>query len=190
MWDPVHMYNAVVNDWKDVEPQITFDVRQPATRAHSMDRLRRFLDSHDYVNVVRFTTFFHQFTLIFDEMAREKYVDWFGYSASVSPYILKQFEQEVGYKFRPEFIIDQGYMNNTYRIPSKEFKDFQAFQRREVAKLAKEMVDIVHEYGKEARCSWAITGSVWSPLWMSLLPSGWDAGSGKRRKRSDLTFVQ
>mgnify|MGYP000621158450 CR=1 FL=1 len=31
MWDPVHMYNAVVNDWKDVEPQITFDVRQPKT---------------------------------------------------------------------------------------------------------------------------------------------------------------
>ena len=27
MWDPVHMYNAVVNDWKNVEPQITFDVR-------------------------------------------------------------------------------------------------------------------------------------------------------------------
>ena len=150
MWDPVHMYNAVVNDWKDVEPQITFDVRQPKTRAHSLERLRRFLDTHEYVNVVRFTTFFHQFTLVFDELAREKYVDWFGYSASVSPYILEQFEKEVGYPFRPEYIIDQGYMNNTYRIPSKEFKDFQAFQRREVAKLAKEMVDIVHEYGKEA----------------------------------------
>lgn len=77
-------------------------------------------------------------------------MDWFGYSASVSPYVLEQFEKEVGYPFRPEYIIDQGYMNNTYRIPSKEFKDFQAFQRREVAKLAKEMVDIVHEYGKEA----------------------------------------
>ena len=150
MWDPVHMYNAVVNDWKDVEPQITFDVRQPKTRAYSLERLRRFLDTHEYVDVVRFTTFFHQFTLIFDELAREKYVDWFGYSASVSPYILEQFEKEVGYPFRPEYIIDQGYMNNTYRIPSKEFKDFQAFQRREVAKFAKEMVDIVHEYGKEA----------------------------------------
>ena len=149
MWDPVHMYNAVVNEW-DIEPQITFDVRQPKTRAHSMERLRKFLDTHDYVDVVRFTTFFHQFTLIFDELAREKFVDWYGYTASVSPYILKQFEKEVGYKFRPEFIIDQGYMNNTYRVPSKEFKDFQAFQRREVAKLAKEMVDIVHEYGKEA----------------------------------------
>ena len=150
MWDPVNMYNAVVNDWKDAEPQITFDVRQPKTHAHSMERLRRFLDEHPYVDVIRFTTFFHQFTLVFDEMAREKWVDWFGYSASVSPYVLKQFEQEVGYKFRPEFIIDQGYMNNSYRIPTKEFKDFQAFQRREVAKLAKEMVDIVHSYGKEA----------------------------------------
>ena len=150
MWDPVHMYNAVTNDWQGVEKQITFDVRQPKTKEFSKKRLRKFLESHPYVDVVRFTTFFHQFTLIFDELAREKYVDWYGYSASVSPYILEQFEKEVGYKFRPEFIIDQGYMNNMYRIPSKEFMDFTAFQRREVTKLAKEFVDIVHEYGKEA----------------------------------------
>lgn len=150
MWDPVHMYNAVVNGWKNVEHQITFDVRQPKTHAFTMERLRRFIKEHPYVDVIRYTTFFHQFTLVFDEQAREKFVDWYGYSASVSPYILKQFEKEVGYKFRPEFIIDQGYHNNQYRIPSKEYKDFQAFQRREVAKLAKEMVDITHECGKEA----------------------------------------
>lgn len=150
MWDPVHMYNAVTNDWRDVEHQITFDVRQPKTKEHSMKRLRKYLEANPHVNVIRYTTFFHQFTLIFDELAREKYVDWYGYSASVSPYILEQFEREVGYRFRPEFIIDQGYMNNAYRIPSKEFRDFQNFQRREVTKLAKEMVDITHEYGKEA----------------------------------------
>ncbi|MED9903504.1 MAG: 1,3-beta-galactosyl-N-acetylhexosamine phosphorylase [Lachnospiraceae bacterium] len=150
MWDPVHMYNAVVNEWKDVEHQITFDVRQPKTHDFTMKRLRRFIEEHPYVNVLRFTTFFHQFTLVFDELAREKYVDWYGYSASVSPYILEQFEQEAGYKFRPEFIIDQGYYNNQYRIPSREFRDFQAFQRREVARIAKEMVDITHECGKEA----------------------------------------
>ena len=114
MWDPVHMYNAVTNDWKDVEKQITFDVRQPKTRAFSMDRLRKYIQDNPHIDVIRFTTFFHQFTLIFDELAREKYVDWYGYSASVSPYILEQFEREVGYKFRPEYIIDQGYMNNTY----------------------------------------------------------------------------
>ncbi len=150
MWDPVHMYNAVTNGWTDFEKQITFDVRQPKTHKFSMERLRKYMQDNPHVNVIRYTTFFHQFTLIFDELARERYVDWYGYSASVSPYILEQFEKEVGYKFRPEFIIDQGYMNNPYRIPSKEFSDFQAFQRREVAKLAKEMVDITHEGGKEA----------------------------------------
>ncbi len=150
MWDPVHMYNAVVNDWKDVEHQITFDVRQPKTREFTMKRLRAFIAEHPYVDVIRFTTFFHQFTLVFDEQAREKFVDWYGYSASVSPYILEQFEKEAGYPFRPEYIIDQGYFNNQYRVPSKEYKDFLAFQHREVVKLAKEIVDITHECGKEA----------------------------------------
>lgn len=150
IWDPVHMYNAVTNDWKDFEHQLTFDVRQPKTREHSKERLRKFIKDHPYVNVIRYTTFFHQFTLIFDELKREKYVDWYGYSASVSPYILEQFEKEAGYRFRPEFIIDQGYYNNQYRVPSKEYQDFMAFQRREVAALAKELVDITHEMGLEA----------------------------------------
>ncbi len=150
IWDPVHMYNAITNDWKDFEHQITFDVRQPKTKAFTMKRLKKFIEDHPYVDVLRFTTFFHQFTLVFDELKREKFVDWYGYSASVSPYILEQFEKEVGYSFRPEFIIDQGYHNNQYRVPSKEFKDFQAFQRREVTKLVREMVDITHDCGKEA----------------------------------------
>lgn len=150
IWDPVHMYNAVTNNWQNFEHQITFDVRQPKTHKFTMERLRKFIADHPYVNVIRYTTFFHQFTLMFDELKREKYVDWYGYSASVSPYILEQFEKEVGYKFSPEFIVDQGYYNNQYRVPSREFKDFQAFQRREVAALAKEMVDITHELGKEA----------------------------------------
>ena len=150
IWDPVHMYNAVVNEWKDFEHQITFDVRQPKTHAYALERLKKFVEDHPYVDVIRYTTFFHQFTLIFDELKREKYVDWYGYSASVSPYILEQFEREAGYPFRPEYIIDQGYYNNQYRIPSREYKDFVAFQRREVAALVKELVDLTHELGKEA----------------------------------------
>jgi len=150
IWDPVHMYNATVNNWKDFEPQMTFDVRQPKTKEFSMKRLRRFLEENPHVDVVRFTTFFHQFTLVFDELSRGRYVEWYGYSASVSPYILEQFEKEAGYPFRAEYIIDEGYYNCQYRVPSKEYRDFMAFQRREVAKLAKEMVDICHEYGREA----------------------------------------
>lgn len=150
IWDPVHMYNSVVNDWQDVEHQITFDVRQPKTREYSMKRLRKYMQDNPHIDVIRYTTFFHQFTLLFDELKREKFVDWYGYSASVSPYILNQFEEEVGYRFRPEYIIDQGYYNNQYRVPTKEFKDFMKFQIREVRALAKEMVDITHENNKEA----------------------------------------
>ncbi len=189
IWDPVHMYNAVVNDWRDVEHQLTFDVRQPKTRAHSLERLRRFVEAHPYVDVIRYTTFFHQFTLVFDELRREKYVDWYGYSASVSPYILEQFEREVGYAFRPEFIIDQGYYNNQYRVPSREYRDFQAFQRREVAKLVREFVDLTHELGCEAMM---FLGDHWigtEPFMPEFQTMGLDAVVGSVGNGSTLRLI-
>lgn len=150
IWDPVHMYNALTNEWKGEEHQMTYDVRQPKTQAYVIEKLKRWIKEHPEVDVIRFTTFFHQFTLMFNDQAKEKFVDWFGYSASVSPYILKQFEEEVGYPFRPEYIINQGYHNSTFCVPTKEYKDFMQFQMREVAKLVKKLVDITHEAGKEA----------------------------------------
>ncbi len=189
IWDPVHMYNAVVNDWKDFEHQITFDVRQPKTHAHSLERLRKFVEDHPYVDVIRYTTFFHQFTLVFDELKREKYVDWYGYSASVSPYILEQFEREVGYRFRPEYIIDQGYYNNQYREPSREYKDFMAFQRREVAALVREFVDLTHELGKEAMM---FLGDHWigtEPFMDEFRTTGLDAVVGSVGNGSTLRLI-
>ncbi len=189
IWDPVHMYNAVVNDWSDFEHQITFDVRQPKTREYTMKRLRRFVEEHPYVDVIRYTTFFHQFTLIFDELKREKYVDWYGYSASVSPYILEQFEKEAGYRFRPEYIIDQGYYNNQYREPGREYKDFMAFQRREVAALVKEMVDLTHELGKEAMM---FLGDHWigtEPFMDEFSTTGIDAVVGSVGNGSTLRLI-
>ena len=189
IWDPVHMYNAVVNGWTDVEHQIPFDVRQPKTHQYTLERLRRFLESHPYVDVVRFTTFFHLFTLVFDELRREKYVDWYGYSASVSPYILERFEKEAGYPFRPEYIIDQGYHNNQYRVPSKEYNDFMAFQQREVNALVREMTDIVHEYGKEAMM---FLGDHWigtEPFGDVFASSGVDAIVGSVGNGSTLRLI-
>lgn len=150
IWDPVHMYNFITNDWQGASHQITFDVRQPKTQVYVKEKLRKFLIDNPHVDVIRFTTFFHQFTLTFDDQKREKYVEWFGYSASVSPYILRQFEKWAGYKFRAEYIVDQGYHNSCFRVASKQFLDFIEFQQMEVCKLAKELVDIVHSFGKEA----------------------------------------
>ena len=189
IWDPVHMYNAITNDWKDFERQITFDVRQPKTHKYSLERLKRYCEEHPYVNVIRYTTFFHQFTLIFDELRREKYVDWYGYSASVSPYILERFEKEVGYPFRPEYIIDQGYYNNQYREPSKEYMDFVRFQRKEVAAIIKEMVDITHSYGKEAMM---FLGDHWigtEPFMEEFATTGLDAVVGSVGNGSTLRLI-
>ncbi len=150
IWDPVHMYNYITNDWQNSEHQLTYDVRQPKTREYVKKKLDKYLSDNPHIDVVRFTTFFHQFTLTFDNKNREKFVEWFGYSASVSPYIIKEFEKWAGYKFRPEYIVDKGYHNSCFRNPSKEFKDFMRFQQIEVAKLARELVDIVHSHNKEA----------------------------------------
>ncbi len=189
IWDPVHMYNTVVNNWQGMEHQITFDVRQPKTHAHTLKRLRQFVEEHPYVDVIRYTTFFHQFTLIFDELKREKYVDWYGYSASVSPYILEKFEKEAGYSFRPEYIIDQGYYNNQYRVPGREYKDFMAFQRREVAALVREIVDLTHELGKEAMM---FLGDHWigtEPFMEEFAQTGLDAVVGSVGNGSTLRLI-
>ncbi|HLR52045.1 MAG TPA: 1,3-beta-galactosyl-N-acetylhexosamine phosphorylase [Candidatus Avamphibacillus sp.] len=149
IWDPVHMYNHITNNW-DTEHQMPYDPRYPKTREYILDRLKQWLDEHPDTDVVRITTFFYNFTLVFDDMAREKYVDWLGYSATVSPLALKEFEKEKGYKLRPEDLVDQGYYNSPFRVPSKEFLDWIDFQQKFVSELAKECVDIIHSYGKEA----------------------------------------
>ena len=118
MWDPVHMYNAVVNEWtgrRTSRSHLMCASRKHRAHSHGAPAAD-ILDTHEYRKCRKIIPHFSiSSPLIFDELAREKYVDWFGYSASVSPYILEQFEKEVGYPFRPEYIIDQGYMNNTYQ---------------------------------------------------------------------------
>ncbi|MFV0381374.1 MAG: 1,3-beta-galactosyl-N-acetylhexosamine phosphorylase [Breznakia sp.] len=150
VWDPVHMYNSLTNDWQGQEKQMTYDVRQPKTKAYAIEKFKKYLQENSETDVIRFTTFFHQFTLVFDEYARETFVDWFGYSASVSPYILERFEKQVGYPFRAEYIINQGYYNATSVVPSKEFRDFLNFQQQEVSALMKVFIDLTHDAGKEA----------------------------------------
>lgn len=88
--------------------------------------------------------------MVFNDLGKEKYVDWFGYGASVSVAALEAFEKIKGYRLRPEDIVDQGYYNNTFRIPSKAYLDYIDFIQQFVAKEVKELVDIVHKNGKEA----------------------------------------
>ena len=68
----------------------------------------------------------------------------------VSIKALEEFEQEYGYALRPEDIVDNGYYNSTFRVPTRAYRDYMDFIQRFVAKKAKELVEITHEAGREA----------------------------------------
>lgn len=150
IWDPTQMYNHITNDWGDKPHEIPFDVRQPNSGAFAKDYLKQWLIDNPSTDVVRFTTFFYHFTLVFNADAKEKFVDWFGYGATVSIKALEEFEEEYGYALRPEDIVDNGYYNSTFRVPTKAYRDYMDFIQRFVAKKAKELVALTHEAGREA----------------------------------------
>ncbi len=149
MWHPVQIYNYMTNNWM-CEKQRMYDPAFPATAEYIKEFMAKWCDKHPETNVVRFTTFLYQFTLIYDNEGKEKYVDWFGYTLAASPAMLERFEKEYGYKLTAEDIIDNGCYNNPFRMPKKTFLDFMDLVGRVVTKKTRELVDIVHEKGKEA----------------------------------------
>lgn len=150
LWDPTQMYNHITNDWGDIPHDIPFDVRKPNSNKYVFEYLKQWLKDNPDTDVVRFTTFFYHFTLIFNNLAKEKFVDWCGYGASVSTEAILAFEKEYNYRLRPEVFVQNGYYNSSFCIPTKEYQDYIDFQQRFVAKTAKELVKLTHEAGKEA----------------------------------------
>ena len=150
IWDPTQMYNHITNNWGDKPHDIPFDIRQLESEKFTKDYLKQWLKDNPEVDVVRFTTFFYHFTLVFNQSAKQKFVDWFGYGATVSVKALKEFECEYGYALRPEDIVDNGYYNSTFRVPTDHYLDYIDFVQKFVAKKAKELVDLVHQSEREA----------------------------------------
>ena len=151
IWDPVQMYNYLTNDWgEDVEKHIPFDIRYPESEKYVEAALEDWLKANPKVDFVRFTTFFYQFSLVFDQEGKEKYVDWYGYTNAVSPKAIEDFERAYGYRLTPEDFVDEGYYNCNFRVPSQAFRDYQDFTARFVAQHAKRLVDLVHKYNKKA----------------------------------------
>ena len=153
IWDSTQMYNYLTNDWA-LDPsrvkERPYDVEYPRTWAHVKDALAIWLKQNPHVDVVRFTTFFYHFTLAFDSRGRERYVDWFGYSASVSVPAMEAFEKEYGYALTAEDFVDAGWYNSPFRPLSPRFRDWIDFTSRRVADKAKTLVDMTHRAGREA----------------------------------------
>lgn len=71
------MYNHITNNWGDKPHDIPFDVRQPHSNEFMKTYLKQWLTENPDTDVVRFTTFFYHFTLVFNNLGKEKFVDWF-----------------------------------------------------------------------------------------------------------------
>lgn len=149
-WDPVQMYNHITNNWGDKPHEIPFDVKQPYSNSFIYETMKQWLQDNPEVDVVRFTTFFYQFSLVFNQHGKEKFVDWFGYGASVSVAMLEDFRKEKGYALTAEDFVDQGYYNSSFRVPTKSYLEYVDFVSRFVSAEAKKLVDLVHENKKEA----------------------------------------
>ncbi len=149
IWEPVSMYNHKTNNWKE-EHRLPVDPRHPQARKHLLEVLEHWLEAHPQTGIVRFTTFFYNFDLIYNENGKERQVDWFGYLSCVSPLAIQQFEKEYGYRLTPEDFADKGYYNSPFKVPDRKYLDWMDFNQRFIAGFAKECVDMVHKAGKKA----------------------------------------
>ena len=149
LWHPVHMYNYITNGWNEPH-HVMYDPFYPKTNKFIRENLKKWCKENPDCNVVRFTTFLYMFTLVYNKDGKERNVDWFGYNMAVSPRMLDAFEEKYGYKMRAEYLVDQGYYNQTHRIPAKEYKDYMEFIQEFVTETVKDLVKITHENGKEA----------------------------------------
>ena len=148
IWDPTQMYE-ILSEGKSEEPHhIPFDVRQPLSADYSKERLKQWLSEHSHTDIVRFSSFFYHYVLLFNDDAKVKCADWFGYGTTVSTQALEAFEQEYGYALKLEDLVDNGYFNSNFRVPTKAYRDYMKFIQRFVTLRAKELVDIVHASGK------------------------------------------
>ncbi len=153
VWDSTQIYNYLTNDWADDPTRVKerpYDVAYARTWERTKRALAAWLKENPHVDVVRFTTFFYHFTLVFDNRGREKYVDWFGYSAAVSVPALEDFERRYGYALTPEDFVDGGHYNNPFRTPRKPFLDWVEYTSQVVAEKAGVLVKQVHDEGREA----------------------------------------
>lgn len=149
LWEPVSMYNHITNGWQE-EHKMPVDPVYPESRQNMLKKLEDWLINHPKTDVVRFTTFFYNFDYIYNKAGKEKYVNWFGYAACVSPRMMEMFKEKYGYEMEPEDFIDNYQYNTPFKNPTEKFKIWMDFVGEFVSGLAKECVDLVHKYNKKA----------------------------------------
>ena len=151
IWEEISMYNHTINGWQS-EHLRQLDPRNPAAFEYLTHWLVQWCEDHPDTNVVRFTSMFYNFVWIWGEDSRRQNIfsDWASYDFTVSPAALDAFEAEYGYALTAEDFINKGNLQATHMPPTKQKQDYMNFIQSFVADKTKELVQIVHRFGKQA----------------------------------------
>lgn len=151
IWEEISMYNHTTNNWTK-EHLMQIDPRHEATREYMLSWMRNWCETHPDTTVVRFTSMFYNFVWIWGSSERNRHLfsDWGSYDFTVSPLALDEFEKRYGYALTAEDFINQGKLHVTHMVGTKQKADWMEFVNDFVIWFGKQLVDIVHEYGKKA----------------------------------------
>ncbi|MCD8074322.1 MAG: 1,3-beta-galactosyl-N-acetylhexosamine phosphorylase [Lachnospiraceae bacterium] len=151
IWEEISMYNHTTNHW-DKEHLMQIDPRYPETQEYLLGWMKNWCETHPDTTVVRFTSMFYNFVWIWgsNERNRNLFTDWGSYDFTVSALALDEFEKKYGYAMTAEDFINKGNLHVTHMPGDARKKDWMAFINDFVISFGKQLIDLVHAYGKKA----------------------------------------
>lgn len=151
IWEEISMYNHTTNNW-DKEHLMQIDPMYKETREYLANWMKKWCENHPATNVVRFTSLFYNFVWIWGSSKKNSnlFTDWASYDFTVSTEALKEFEKKFGYKMTAEDFVNGGKFHVTHMPGTERKRDWMTFINEFVISFGKELIDIVHSYGKKA----------------------------------------
>lgn len=151
IWEEISMYNHTTNHWKS-EHLMQIDPRYPEVREYLKKWLGDWCINHPDTDVVRFTSLFYNFTWIWGSKPEKPTIfsDWGSYDFTVSPQALKDFEKRYGYSLTAEDFVNQGKYQVSHMPPTSKKLDYMEFTNDFVISFGRELIELVHSYGKKA----------------------------------------
>ncbi|MCD8013024.1 MAG: 1,3-beta-galactosyl-N-acetylhexosamine phosphorylase [Lachnospiraceae bacterium] len=151
IWEEISMYNHTTNHWEK-EHLMQIDPRYPETQEYLLGWMKNWCETHPDTTVVRFTSMFYNFVWIWgsSERNRNLFTDWGSYDFTVSSLALDEFEKKYGYAMTAEDFINKGKLHVTHMPGNARKKDWMEFINDFVISFGKQLIDMVHSYGKKA----------------------------------------
>lgn len=151
IWEEISMYNHTTNNWNK-EHLMQIDPMHKETREYLLTWMDHWCKQHEQTTVVRFTSMFYNFVWMWGSNEKNRYLfsDWASYDFTVSPLALNLFKETYGYALTAEDFIHQGKFHVTHMPADQHKLDWMEFINNFVVDFGKQLIDVVHNYGKLA----------------------------------------